>query len=47
MEEQLGIFKKELDRLVETRDGKSKGKIKRRTKTNAMQINVRKNTQSA
>ena len=46
-EEQFSIFKKELDRLVETKGGKSKGKPKKHTKTNAMQVDVRKNTQSA
>ena len=44
-EEQFNIYKKELDRLVESKGVKNKGKSKKLTKTNTMRIDVGKNAQ--
>ena len=44
--EQFSIFKKELDRLMESKDVKNKGKSKKLTKANTVRVDVCKNIQS-
>ena len=44
--EQFSIFKKELDRLMESKDVKNKGKSKKLANPNAMEVDVGINTQS-